>query len=194
MESFRTGGMQLRTRWDVGFGPRDCNDYQTGVSVIPIERLTEADRKWMLTAEYGGTGGRPIGSGMIVEEPDIEIGAGVSSKAISRRIATDTGGKCGPQSSRGQPTTKRFGGGGGGRRQERDGFGGANNAPSNEREYSNQASNPSVPPLVPAYGFNLPSRIVTPSRHRSRALNSLLPSSSVELGSNRGLPVAVRCV
>jgi protein NRD1 len=34
----------------------------------------------MLTAEYGGTGGRPIESGMVVEEPDIEIGAGVSSK------------------------------------------------------------------------------------------------------------------
>ena len=54
---------------------------------------------------------------MIVEEPDIEIGAGVSSKgkfssshftssstniivAMSRRIATDTGGRRGPQSSR----------------------------------------------------------------------------------------------
>lgn len=36
----------------------------------------------MLTAEYGGTGGRPIESGMIVEEPDIEIGAGVSSKGL----------------------------------------------------------------------------------------------------------------
>lgn len=36
----------------------------------------------MLTAEYGGTGGRPIESGMVVEEPDIEIGAGVSSKGI----------------------------------------------------------------------------------------------------------------
>ena len=34
----------------------------------------------MLTAEYGGTGGKPIESGMVVEEPDIEIGAGVSSK------------------------------------------------------------------------------------------------------------------
>jgi len=34
----------------------------------------------MLTAEYGGTGGEPIQSGMVVEEPDIEIGAGVSSK------------------------------------------------------------------------------------------------------------------
>lgn len=51
--------------------------------MIPIERLTEADRKWMLTAEYGGTGGRSIESGMVVEEPDIEIGAGVSSKGMS---------------------------------------------------------------------------------------------------------------
>lgn len=56
-------------------------------------------------------------TGMIVEEPDIEIGAGVSSKgkyldhqirchlanhilAMSRRIATDQGGKRGPVSTR----------------------------------------------------------------------------------------------
>lgn len=100
METYKSGDMQLRvrnkrafpdfnlltviqTRWGVGFGPRDCSDYQTGVSVIPIERLTEADRKWMLTAEYGGTGGKAIESGMVVEEPDIEIGAGVSSKGLS---------------------------------------------------------------------------------------------------------------
>lgn len=101
METYKSGDMQLRvcvflfistpndalanmvqTRWGVGFGPRDCSDYQTGISVIPIERLTEADRKWMLTAEYGGTGGRPIETGMVVEEPDIEIGAGVSSKGL----------------------------------------------------------------------------------------------------------------
>ncbi|KAM0815148.1 hypothetical protein AB5N19_00942 [Seiridium cardinale] len=90
-----------RTRWGVGFGPRDCSDYSSGVSVIPINKLTEADRKWMLTAEWGGSGGRPIESGMVVEEPDIEIGAGVSSKAISRRMQTDRGGKHGPKSSRG---------------------------------------------------------------------------------------------
>ncbi|KAH6656663.1 hypothetical protein BKA67DRAFT_163164 [Truncatella angustata] len=88
-----------RTRWGVGFGPRDCSDYSTGVSVIPISKLTDADRKWMLTAEWGGSGGRPIESGMVVEEPDIEIGAGVSSKAISRRMQTDRGGKHGPKSS-----------------------------------------------------------------------------------------------
>lgn len=43
-------------------------------------RLTDADNKWMLTAEYGGSGGKPIETGLVVEEPDIEIGAGVSSK------------------------------------------------------------------------------------------------------------------
>lgn len=69
-----------QTKWGVGFGPRDCSDYQTGISIIPIERLTDADRKWLLTAEYGGTGGQPIEQFMVVEEPDIEIGAGVSSK------------------------------------------------------------------------------------------------------------------
>lgn len=36
----------------------------------------------MVSAEYGGTGGKPIQEGMVVEEPDIEIGAGVSSKGI----------------------------------------------------------------------------------------------------------------
>lgn len=70
----------MKTRWGVGFGPRDCSDYSSGVSIIPIQRLTDADRKWMLTAEYGGTGGKPLEGGMVLEEPDIEIGAGVSSK------------------------------------------------------------------------------------------------------------------
>jgi protein NRD1 len=110
---FRSGETQLRTRWGVGFGPRDCSDYQTGISVIPIERLTNADRKWLLTAEYGGTGGRPIEFGMVVEEPDIEIGAGLSSKAISRRIAAST--------KRGR-NSDGFGGGRGGR-PDRNGFG-----------------------------------------------------------------------
>lgn len=162
MESYRVNDMQLRTRWGVGFGPRDCSDYQTGISVIPIERLTEADRKWMLNAEYGGTGGRSIESGMVVEEPDIEIGAGVSSKAISRRIATDTGGKRGPVSTRtGQP--ERFGGGGG-RRQDRDGYGGPHNVgPSHgDRGEASNMNNPAVAPAVPAYGFSFPGMPMLP--------------------------------
>ncbi|KAG8526240.1 uncharacterized protein KY384_000233 [Bacidia gigantensis] len=80
MERYKSQDMQLRTRWGVGFGPRDCSDYSTGVSIIPVYKLTDADQKWMLTAEYGGTGGETLEGGMVVEEPDIEIGAGVSSK------------------------------------------------------------------------------------------------------------------
>lgn len=42
----------------------------------------------MVSAEYGGTGGKPLEGGMIVEEPDIEIGQGVSSKgSLSEFIA-----------------------------------------------------------------------------------------------------------
>ena len=99
MEHYRGENMQLRTRWGVGFGPRDCSDYGTGVSIIPIGRLTDADRKWMLSAPYGGSGGQEIRGGLTVEEPDIEIGAGVSSKAISRRMQTDRSGQHGPRSS-----------------------------------------------------------------------------------------------
>lgn len=59
--------------------------------MIPISRLTDADRKWALTAEYGGTGGRPLEGGMVLEEPDIEIGAGVSSKGmLSTQDVVDT--------------------------------------------------------------------------------------------------------
>lgn len=75
----------LRVRWGVGFGPRDCCDYQRGVSVIPIMRLTDADVRWVKTAEFGGTGGESLEGGQVMEEPDIEIGSGVSSKAMSKR-------------------------------------------------------------------------------------------------------------
>ncbi|KAF2736811.1 hypothetical protein EJ04DRAFT_550982 [Polyplosphaeria fusca] len=135
-----------QTRWGVGFGPRDCSDYNTGVSVIPISRLTDADRKWVVTAEYGGTGGRALEGGMVLEEPDIEIGAGVSSKAISRRV---------PQAESG-----RRGGGHGGR-------GGHDHGPRSRRndrapvQESRRISprpepNVAVPPAVPGFGFQLP--------------------------------------
>ncbi|KAI2351364.1 hypothetical protein LOY94_003142 [Ophidiomyces ophidiicola] len=153
MEQYKSGDMQLRTRWGVGFGPRDCSDYQTGISIIPIERLTEADRKWMLTAEYGGTGGKPIDSGMVVEEPDIEIGAGVSSKAISRRMATDQGGKRGPQSSRPsfEQRLRRD-------RQTDDGPGSDRDA---DRDNAN-ANAVAVPPAVPGFGFQFPGMPMFP--------------------------------
>ncbi|KAH6642254.1 hypothetical protein C7974DRAFT_98061 [Boeremia exigua] len=135
-----------QTRWGVGFGPRDCSDYSTGISVIPISRLTDADRKWALTAEHGGTGGRPLEGSMVIEEPDIEIGAGVSSKAISRRVPTDGG---------------RAGRGGFGNR------GGFDNGPKVRKQEQRPAHDPrhvsprgeqgvAVPPAVPGFGFQLP--------------------------------------
>ncbi|KAF3927141.1 hypothetical protein ABW20_dc0100112 [Dactylellina cionopaga] len=119
LETHRLPHSVLRTRWGVGFGPRDCCDYATGVSEISLDRLTDADRRWLQTAEFGGIGDRPIESGLVLEEPDIEIGQGVSSKAISRRMQTDHAGARGPKSS--------F------QRYERDN---ANNY-DNRREYSN---------------------------------------------------------
>lgn len=110
----------FQTRWGVGFGPRDCSDYSTGVSIIPIHKLTEADRKWMMTAPFGGSGGQPIESGLSVEEPDIEIGAGVSSKAISRRMQTDKGGSNGPKSTRNREEGWRRGGRDGGHHSRRE--------------------------------------------------------------------------
>ncbi|MCJ1306116.1 hypothetical protein MMC08_008934, partial [Hypocenomyce scalaris] len=138
MERYKSPEMQLRTRWGVGFGPRDCSDYQTGISIIPIERLTDADRKWMLTAEYGGSGGKSIESGLVVEEPDIEIGAGVSSKAISRRMATDKGGQQGPRSTRDTPTQ-----------------GGASHfrQPEGRDRNDRDVNTIGVPPAVPGFGF-----------------------------------------
>lgn len=68
----------------------------------------------MLTAPHGGSGGKPIATGLVVEEPDIEIGAGVSSKAISRRMQTDKGGANGPKSTRNREEMGGSGGGGGG--------------------------------------------------------------------------------
>ncbi|KAL1311109.1 hypothetical protein AAFC00_001314 [Neodothiora populina] len=124
-----------QTKWGVGFGPRECCDYATGISVIPIDTLTDADHKWMLTAEFGGTGGRPIESGLVVEEPDIEIGAGVSSKAMSRRVGPDGGNR------------RARGGGGGGQGRFRQ------PEPARESPRPDPVTIPPPPP-VPGFGFN----------------------------------------
>ncbi|KAH8706963.1 hypothetical protein GQ44DRAFT_743421 [Phaeosphaeriaceae sp. PMI808] len=147
-----------QTRWGVGFGPRDCSDYQTGISIIPISRLTDADRKWALTAEHGGTGGRQLEGGMIIEEPDIEIGAGVSSKAISRRVPTDV-----PRGGRGgfNSNGNSNGGSGGGGRGNLDAthkFRKQDHRPANDPRHISPRPEPivAVPPAVPGFGFQLP--------------------------------------
>lgn len=99
----------------------------------------------MLTAEYGGSGGKPIEGGMVVEEPDIEIGQGVSSKAISRRMQTDKGGNNGPKSSRDREDEERQRY----RRPERR----EDNNDSRERDmpYSGAA------PAVPGFPYSMPT-------------------------------------
>jgi protein NRD1 len=94
----------LRVRWGVGYGPRDCCDYIHGVSIVPIDRLTDADKRWVNSAEWGGIGlERPLVPNLVMEEPDIEIGEGVSSKAISKKMPTDAS-RNGPRSNRpGEP-------------------------------------------------------------------------------------------
>lgn len=130
-----------QTKWGVGFGPRECCDYASGTSVIPISKLTDADHKWLLTAAFGGTGGRPLESGMVLEEPDIEIGAGVSSKAMSKRVQADSG----------PPSGKRNDGGRGKRNRDNgrfDGMGGGRyESPRPE------AVQVATPPAVPGFGF-----------------------------------------
>ncbi|KAI1825106.1 hypothetical protein F4861DRAFT_214277 [Xylaria intraflava] len=153
-EAMETGS--FRTRWGVGFGPRDCSDYQTGISVIPISKLTEADRKWMLTAEFGGSGGQPIETGLVVEEPDIEIGAGVSSKAISRRMQTDKGGRHGPKSSRDDEDHGRWRG----KKDQRQDNGSANDQSQGQPTFAQFpfgiGTGPNGMPLYPP-GFSFPA-------------------------------------
>ena len=116
-----TMGIARQTKWGVGFGPRECCDYAKGESIIPVGKLTDADVKWLLTAEYGGTGGRRIEGGMILEEPDIEIGAGVSSKAMSKRVMPDSGPPQSGNSNKRQHREEGNGNGnGGGQSQRRD--------------------------------------------------------------------------
>ncbi|CAG8596868.1 10741_t:CDS:2 [Funneliformis caledonium] len=38
------------------FGPKDCFEFPSGDSLIPLNRLTETDRKWLVTSKCGGTG------------------------------------------------------------------------------------------------------------------------------------------
>lgn len=94
----------LRARWGVGYGPRDCCNYQDGVSTIPLSRLTDADKRWAVSAQWGGTGGAPLVPGMFIEEPDIEVGHGISSKSISRKMPTNSSSN-GPKSD-GMPVAR----------------------------------------------------------------------------------------
>jgi len=97
--------------------------------------------------------------GMCVEEPDIEIGQGVSSKAISKRFPTDSGGK-GPRSTHDGPPTHNRGPkrkdhdhhpkGGSDSRVGNGGGGGAGGAAPGGRD------NVGVAPPTPGFGAGFP--------------------------------------
>lgn len=134
-----------QTKWGVGFGPRECCDYAKGESIIPIHKLTDADMKWLLTAEYGGTGGQKIEGGMVLEEPDIEIGAGVSSKAMSKRVLPESGTQGGTKRQRddsGQRKDRTH------KRQNDGGYG-----------YSGVSGGPPPPMQMEAYGYVRPEPV-----------------------------------
>jgi protein NRD1 len=143
--------------WAVGFGPTQCADYNIGESIIPIDLLTDADRKWMLNAEYGGTGGNPIAQGMVVEEPDIEIGAGPSSKAIHRRGGGAAGAGAG---GRGGNFYRGRGGGGGGdhHHHHQNGNSGRYRKPDRPQPHHvvPEANTIGPPPPVPTFGAPIP--------------------------------------
>ncbi|TKA65234.1 hypothetical protein B0A49_04163, partial [Cryomyces minteri] len=132
-----------QVKWGVGYGPRECCDYNTGISVIPVDALTQADIKWMHSAPYGGCGeDKKLEPGLVVEEPDIEIGHGVSSKAISRRVNQfDNPGK------RGGFRGGRGGIDGGSRLRQPEP---RNHSP---RPNVNTQNTLGVPPPVPGFGF-----------------------------------------
>jgi protein NRD1 len=158
----KDGQLPLRTRWGVGFGPRDCCNYQHGISIIPIQRLTDADRAWVVKAQWGGTGGEPLQSGIVIDEPDIEIGAGISSKAMSKKMPTNSA-RNGPKSNKpGEPDeeyvkTTLLGGRGRGHNQgHQPDFNAYNNNTANplaglfnnnsQPQYSQQPQQPHYPP------------------------------------------------
>lgn len=99
----------------------------------------------MLTAEYGGSGGKPIEGGMVVEEPDIEIGQGVSSKAISRRMQTDKAGSNGPRSGRRDDDDERH-------RRERD-----DRRDDDRKDRLTQSNAPVTMPQMPGFPYPMPT-------------------------------------
>ncbi|KAF7195684.1 Protein NRD1 [Pseudocercospora fuligena] len=148
-----TMNIARQTKWGVGFGPRECCDYQRGESTIPIHKLTEADMKWLLTAEYGGTGGKQVEGGMVLEEPDIEIGAGVSSKAMSKRVGPDNN----PQPKKQKEDRGGRRNKGGDRDQGYGGYSGVTGGPP-AMDYGYARPEPvavATPPAVPGFGFSL---------------------------------------
>lgn len=61
-------------------------DQSIGEMVVPIFRLTASDIQNIKTSEIGGTGGRALKSGDVIEEPNVKLGTGLGSRPLSARL------------------------------------------------------------------------------------------------------------
>ncbi|CAO3565752.1 unnamed protein product [Mortierella alpina] len=102
-------GEVMKVGWGCGFGPRDCFDYTSGASIIPVDRLTDTDRRWLGQSIVGGFGvHEPIRGGVCIYEPNIEPVGADGREALPRRGGGGGGGPGGMTAGRGG----RGGGGG----------------------------------------------------------------------------------
>ncbi|KAI1318693.1 hypothetical protein EDD11_005986 [Mortierella claussenii] len=81
-------GEVMKVGWGCGFGPRDCFDYTAGSSLIPLDRLTDTDRRWLSNSVVGGFGtNEPIRGGVVILEPNIEPVGPDGREALPKRGA-----------------------------------------------------------------------------------------------------------
>ncbi|KAG0233356.1 hypothetical protein BGX31_004839, partial [Mortierella sp. GBA43] len=79
-------GELMKVGWGCGFGPRDCFDYTAGTSLIPLDRLTDTDRRWLGNSVVGGFGTREfIRGGVVILEPNIEPVSVDGREALPRK-------------------------------------------------------------------------------------------------------------
>ncbi|KAF9331939.1 hypothetical protein BG006_005202 [Podila minutissima] len=79
-------GEVMKVGWGCGFGPRDCFDYTSGTSVIPLDRLTDTDRRWLSNSVVGGFGPHEvIRGGVVIFEPNIESVEPDGREALPRK-------------------------------------------------------------------------------------------------------------
>lgn len=107
-------GEVMKVGWGCGFGPRDCFDYTTGSSHIPLDRLTDTDRRWLSNSVVGGFGTRErIRGGVIILEPNIEPVSADGREALPKKSRT-TGAVGGTPVAGGRGGRGGVGGGGAG--------------------------------------------------------------------------------
>ncbi|TPX76154.1 hypothetical protein CcCBS67573_g02566 [Chytriomyces confervae] len=122
MNQVPVDGTLLRVSWGCGFGPKEHFKYETGETAFPVNEMSEADKKAIGQARYGG--GRPIQGGLIIEEPDIsdEVydGAGAGSGSSFGSAGRGRGGFHRGRGGSSGDVDRRYGDRKGGRRSDDD--------------------------------------------------------------------------